>query len=155
MYGGFFTQEQIKEIIAYADERNITVVPEIDMPGHFKSAIDNYPFLSCTDKAGWDTVFSTPACLGKETTYEFMKNILSVVAELFPGKYIHIGGDEVNIQTWKECPKCQTEIKNHSLKNEHGLQSHFNRRIEKFLQSKGKQLMGWDEIVRRGLTKDV
>jgi hexosaminidase len=155
MYGGFFTQEQIKEIVRYADERCITVVPEIDMPGHFKSAIDNYPFLSCKDKAGWATLFSTPACLGKETTYQFMENVLAEVTRLFPGKYIHIGGDEVNIKSWTECPKCQAEIKKHELKDEHELQSHFNRRIEKFLQANGKQLMGWDEIVRGGLSKDA
>ncbi len=152
-YGGFFTQEQIKEIVAYADERCITVVPEIDMPGHFKAAIDNYLFLSCTGEAGWGRVFSTPACLGKETTYEFMENILAEVVELFPCEYVHIGGDEVRIECWKECPKCQAEIKKHHLADEHELQSHFNRRIEKFLQSKGKQLMGWDEIVEGGLSE--
>lgn len=152
-YGGFFTQEQIKEIIAYADERCITVLPEIDMPGHFKAAIDNYLFLSCTGEAGWGRVFSTPACLGKETTYEFMENILAEVADLFPCDYIHIGGDEVRIESWEECPRCQSEIKKNHLANEHELQSHFNRRIEKFLQSKGKQLMGWDEIVEGGLSE--
>ncbi|MEP5338146.1 MAG: family 20 glycosylhydrolase [Algibacter sp.] len=154
-YGGFFTQDQIKEIVAYAGERNITVIPEIDMPGHFKSAIDNYPFLSCNEESGWDTVFTYPTCLGKETTYEFMKNVLSEVVELFPSEYIHIGGDEVNIASWNECPHCQKEIKKHELKDEHELQSHFNRNIEKFLQSKEKQFMGWDEIVRGGLTKEA
>lgn len=155
MYGGFFTQEQIKEIIKYADERCITVIPEIDMPGHFKAAIDNYPYLSCKEKAGWGKVFTTPACLGKETTYQFVETILGEVADLFPAEYIHIGGDEVNIQSWKDCTKCQGEIKKHHLKNEHELQSHFNRRIEKFLQSKGKKLMGWDEITEGGLSKDA
>ncbi|PQV50198.1 hexosaminidase [Jejuia pallidilutea] len=154
-YGGFFTQEQIKEIVAYAEERCITVVPEIDMPGHFKAAIDNYPFLSCTGESGWDTVFTHPSCLGKETTYEFMKNILSEVVELFPYEYIHIGGDEVNIRSWEECPRCQKAIKDNNLKDEHELQSHFNRDIEQFLHSKGKKLMGWDEIVEGGLTKDA
>lgn len=153
MYGGFFTQEQIKEIVAYADERCITVLPEIDMPGHFKAAIDNYTFLSCTGEAGWGRVFSTPACLGKETTYQFMENILDEVADLFPCKYIHIGGDEVRIECWEDCSNCQHEIKKNHLANEHELQSHFNRRIEKFLQSKGKQLMGWDEIVEGGLSE--
>ena len=152
-YGGFFTQEQIKEIVAYADERCITVIPEIDMPGHFKSAIDNYPFLSCNEESGWDTVFTYPTCLGKETTYEFMKNVLNEVVELFPGSYIHIGGDEVNIASWEVCPHCQKAIKENNLKDEHELQSFFNRDIEQFLQSKGKQFMGWDEIVRGGLTK--
>ncbi|WP_372775406.1 family 20 glycosylhydrolase [Mangrovibacterium sp.] len=154
-YGGFFTQDQIREIVAYADERCITVVPEIDMPGHFLAAIDNYLFLSCTGEPGWGRVFSTPACLGKETTYEFMENILDEVADLFPCEYIHIGGDEVRIEIWEECPNCQNEIKTNNLKDEHELQSHFNRRIERFLQSKGKQLMGWDEIVEGGLTADA
>ena len=155
MYGGFFTQDQIKEIIKYADERCITVIPEIDMPGHLKAAIDNYPFLSCKEEAGWGKVFTTPACLGKESTYKFVETILGEITELFPSKYIHIGGDEVNIQSWKDCPKCQGEIHKYHLKNEHELQSHFNRRIEQFLQSKGKQLMGWDEIAEGGLTKDA
>lgn len=154
-YGGFFTQEEIKEIIAYADERCITVIPEIDMPGHFKSAIDNYPYLSCNEESGWATVFTYPACLGKETTYDFMKNILSEVAEIFPADYIHIGGDEVNIQSWEVCPHCQKAIKDHGLKDEHELQSHFNREMEQFLHTKGKKLMGWDEIVKGGLTKDA
>lgn len=155
MYGGFFTQEQIKEIITYAAERQIEVIPEIDMPGHLKSAIDNYPYLSCTNEAGWGDTFSHPACLGKETTYEFTKNILAEIAVLFPSQYIHIGGDEVSIQSWKECPLCQKAIKDHHLKNEHELQSHFNKEIETFLNSKGKKLLGWDEIVEGGLSKDA
>ncbi|CAH8282443.1 hexosaminidase [Mariniflexile fucanivorans] len=154
-YGGFFTQEQIKEIVAYADERCITVIPEIDMPGHFKSAIDNYPFLSCNEESGWDTVFTFPTCLGKETTYEFMKNVLSEVVELFPAEYMHIGGDEVNIKSWEKCPHCQKTITENGLKNEHELQSFFNRDIEQFLKSKGKKFLGWDEIVEGGLTKDA
>jgi len=154
-YGGFFTQEQIKEIVAYAADRCITVIPEVDMPGHFKSAIDNYPFLSCTGESGWDTVFTYPTCLGKETTYEFMKNILSEIVELFPADYIHIGGDEVNIKSWEKCPLCQKVIKDQELKDEHELQSFFNRDIEQFLHSKGKKLLGWDEIVEGGLTKDA
>ena len=154
-YGGFFTQDQIKEIVAYADARCITVIPEIDMPGHFKSAIDNYPFLSCNEESGWDTVFTYPTCLGKETTYEFMKNVLDEVVELFPAEYVHIGGDEVNIASWEVCPHCQKAIKDNNLKDEHELQSFFNRDIEQFLKSKGKQFMGWDEIVKGGLTKDA
>lgn len=154
-YGGFFTQDQIKEIVAYADARCITVIPEIDMPGHFKSAIDNYPFLSCNGESGWDTVFTYPTCLGKETTYEFMKNILSEVVELFPADYVHIGGDEVNIATWKVCPHCQKTIKEHHLEDEHELQAYFNRDIEQFLETKGKKFMGWDEIVTGGLTKSA
>ena len=155
MYGGFFTQAQIKEIIAYAAERQIEVIPEIGVPGHFKAAIDNYPFLSCTGKPGWGEIFSTPACLGKETSYEFTKNVLAEVADLFPSKYIHIGGDEVNIQSWKECSLCQKTIKKNNLKDEHELQSFFNRNIEAFLETKGKKLMGWDEIVQGGLSENT
>jgi hexosaminidase len=154
-YGGFFTQEQIKDIVAYADDRCITVIPEIDMPGHFKAAIDNYPFLSCNGESGWDTVFTYPTCLGKDTTYEFMKNVLSEVVELFPADYVHIGGDEVNIASWEVCPHCQKVIKENNLKDEHELQSFFNRDIEQFLHSKGKKFMGWDEIVEGGLTKEA
>ena len=153
LYGGFFTQEQIKEIIAYASERQIEVIPEIGVPGHFKAAIDNYPFLSCTGEPGWGEVFSNPACLGKETSYEFTKNVLSEIAALFPSDYIHIGGDEVNIQAWKECPRCQKVIKDNNLANEHELQSFFNRDIEAFLKTKGKKLIGWDEIVEGGLSE--
>lgn len=154
-YGGFFTQEQIKDIIKYADDRAIEVIPEIDMPGHLKAAIDNYPFLSCDDQAAWGAIFSTPACLGKETTYEFAKNILSEIAQLFPSKQIHIGGDEVNIKSWEDCSKCQAEIKKHNLKNEHHLQSHFNIKIEKYLNSIGKEMIGWDEIIEGGATKEA
>lgn len=155
MYGGFFTQDQIKEIIAYAAERQIEVIPEIDMPGHFKSGIDNYTYLSCTDEAGWGEIFSSPICLGKETSYEFTKNILSEIVDLFPSEYIHIGGDEVNIQSWKDCPLCQKAMTDNNLKNEHELQSFFNRDIEAFLNSKGKRLLGWDEIVEGGLSDDT
>ncbi|MCR8668731.1 family 20 glycosylhydrolase [Aestuariibaculum sp. M13] len=155
MYGGFFTQDQIKEIIAYAADRQIEVIPEIDMPGHSKAAIDNYLYLSCTNEAGWGKDFSTPACLGKESTYEFTKNILSEIVDLFPSDYIHIGGDEVNIQSWKECPLCKKTIKDKQLENEHELQSYFNREIEAFLNSKGKKLIGWDEIVEGGLSNSA
>lgn len=154
-YGGFFTQDQIKEIVAYADDRCITVIPEIDMPGHFKAAIDNYPFLSCDGISGWGGVFTFPACVGKDSTYKFMENILSEVVELFPAEYVHIGGDEVNMKSWENSPICQEVIKENNLKDEHELQSFFNRNIERFLQSKGKQLMGWDEIVTGGLTKSA
>jgi len=154
MYGGFFTQEEIKEIVKYASDRNIKVIPEIDMPGHFKSAIDNYPYLSCTGKAGWGDHFSRPACLAKETSYEFTKDVLAEIADLFPSEYIHIGGDEVNIKSWKDCPNCQKTIKKNHLKDEHELQSFFNRDIEKFLNSKGKKMIGWDEIVSGGVSSE-
>lgn len=155
MYGGFFTQDQMKDIISYADDRAITIIPEIDMPGHLKSAIDNYPYLSCDNKSGWATVFTFPACLGKSTTYDFMKDVLAEVAKIFPAEYIHIGGDEVNIKSWEKCNLCQGVIAEEGLADEHELQSFFNRDIEEFLHSKGKKLMGWDEIVEGGLTEDA
>jgi len=155
MYGGFYSKKQMLDIINYASDKQIEIIPEIDVPGHFMVAIENYPFLSCTGKAGWGELFSTPACLGKETTYTFIENVLGEVADLFPGEYIHIGGDEVNIKSWKECPKDQAVIKKLHLKDEHGLQAYFNRQIEKFLKKKGKKVIGWDEIAEGGLTKDV
>ena len=155
MYGGFYSKAQMRDIINYAAAKQIEIVPEIDVPGHFMAAIENYPFLSCTGKPGWGELFSTPACLGKETTYTFIENVLGEVADLFPGEYLHIGGDEVNIKSWKECPKDQAVIKKLHLKNEHELQAYFNRQIEKFLKKKGKKLMGWDEIAEGGLTKDA
>ena len=151
-YGGYYTKDDMRDIINYCATRNIEVIPEIDIPGHFKAAIDNYSFLSCSEKAGWGSHFSYPACLGKATTYEFIENIMSEVAELFPSKYIHIGGDEVNKDEWKKCERCQKAIKKNGLKDEHELQSHFNHHIEAFINKKGKQLIGWDEIVEGGLS---
>jgi len=153
-YGGFYTKDEMRDLIKYCDRRNIEVIPEIDIPGHFNAAINNYPYLSCTDGGGWGTHFSYPACLGKEVTYEFIKNILDEVAELFPSKYIHIGGDEVNKDEWKKCARCQKAIRLNGLKDEHELQSHFNHQIEAFLSQKGKKLIGWDEIVEGGLSKE-
>ncbi|NPA37383.1 MAG: family 20 glycosylhydrolase [Chlorobi bacterium] len=155
MYGGFYSKAEMRDIIAYAASKQIEIVPEIDVPGHFMAAIESYPFLSCKGEAGWGELFSTPACLGKETTYTFIENVLGEVVDLFPGEYLHIGGDEVNIKSWKECPKDQAMIKKLHLKNEHELQTYFNRQIERFLKSKGKKLLGWDEIAEGGLTKEA
>jgi hexosaminidase len=154
-YGGFYTQEQIKEIIKYAADRQIEIIPEIDIPGHFEAATANYPFLQCPidmSKKSWN---SYPACLGKRTTYDFIKDILTEVSDLFPSKFLHIGGDEVRFEGWKKCKLCQREIKKHKLHGEHGLQSHFNVEIEAFLKSKGKTMLGWDEIIDGGATKDA
>ena len=152
MYGGFYTKDEMREFILYCKKRNIEVIPEIDIPGHFKAAIENYPHLSCTGKAGWGNHFSYPACLGKPSVYEFIEDVLTEAAELFPSEYIHIGGDEVNKEEWMKCPKCQASIRKNGLKDEHELQSFFNRRIEQFLAAKGKKLLGWDEIVEGGLS---
>jgi len=155
-YGGFYTQDDIREIVAYAAARYVTIVPEIEMPGHAKGALAAYPEFSCT--GGPFTV--TPGgywpitdifCPGKEGTFEFLENILAEVVELFPGSFIHIGGDEANKTEWQRCPQCQARIKAERLKDENELQSYFVRRIEKVLNAKGRRLIGWDEILEGGL----
>lgn len=154
VYGGFYTQAQIRDLVHYATQRCIIVIPEIDMPGHFNAAMQLYPELSCGGEAGWGSLYSFPACPSKESTYTFMENILSEVADLFPSRYIHIGGDEVNVDSWKKCSLCQKAMKEKGFKKEQELQSDFNRRIEKFIHSKGKRILGWDEITDGGLSKE-
>ncbi|BDD12123.1 beta-N-acetylhexosaminidase (plasmid) [Fulvitalea axinellae] len=151
MYGGFYTQEDMKEMIAYAQARNITIIPEIDMPGHFKAAVDAYG-VSCTGKGSWSG-FSSPLCAGKEEAFTLVENILTEVCELFPSEYIHIGADEVNKSYWEKCPKCQKRIKEEKLEDEHELQAYFVHRVEKFLNGKGKKMIGWDEILEGGMSK--
>jgi hexosaminidase len=156
-YGGFYTQKDVRELVAYAKSRNITIVPEIEMPGHASAALAAYPQFSCfggpynTD----DGVLPGVYCAGKEETFEFLQNVLSEVCELFPGKYIHIGGDEVSPENWKKCPKCQAREAKENLITEHELESYFIRRIEKFLNSRGRTLIGWSEIREGGLAKNA
>lgn len=158
-YGGFYTQDQIRAIVAYAAARHVTIVPEIEMPGHAQAALASYPDLSCTGgpfEVGtqWgviDDVF----CAGNDHTFEFLQDVLSEVLELFPGQFIHVGGDECPKERWKKCAKCQARIQADHLKDEHELQSYFIRRIEKFLNSKGKRLIGWDEILEGGLAPNA
>ena len=157
-YGGYYTQEEIKDIVAYALQRRITIVPEIEMPGHSVAAISAYPFLSCSGKQipvekNWG-VFNDVYC-PKEFTFKFLEDVLTEVIELFPGKYIHIGGDECPKESWKKCASCQALIKKENLKDENGLQSYFIKRIEKFVNSKGKQIIGWDEILDGGLAPNA
>lgn len=157
-YGGYYTQQQISEIVDYAAKRQITIVPEIEMPGHSVAAIAAYPFLSCTGKKievakGWG-VFDDVYCT-KDSTFNFLQDVLTEVMELFPGKYIHIGGDECPKERWKNCKTCQARIKSEGLKDEHELQSYFITRIEKFVNSKGKQIIGWDEILEGGLAPNA
>jgi len=158
-YGGFYTQEQIKEVVAYAKSLNITVVPEIEMPGHSRAALAAYPQLSCTGKyqevpSGWG-VYEDVYCAGNEETFGFLETVLDEVMELFPSEYIHIGGDESPKARWETCPKCQARIKADSLENEHQLQSYFIQRIEKYLNAHGRKLIGWDEILEGGLAEDA
>ncbi|TKG94955.1 hypothetical protein EYV94_09575 [Puteibacter caeruleilacunae] len=155
-YGGFFTQEDIKEIITWASERYIEVIPEVDVPGHFRAAMDQYPNLTCFGKSGQgisNANRSIPACLGNENAYRFIKDVLFEIGDLFPSRYIHIGGDEVLTENWEKCPKCQKVIEDKGLNNEHELQSYFNQRIEKDLKKRGKKVIGWDEIVLGGISK--
>lgn len=160
-YGGYYTQEQIKEIVAYAAERNITVVPEIEMPGHVASAISAYPYLSCTQQkqlpltGGNYTGMASNYCAGNDSVFEFLENVLTEVMALFPSRYIHIGGDEVDKTSWKKCAKCQQRMLKEHLKDEDELQSYFIKRIERFLQSKKRKIIGWDEILEGGLAPDA
>jgi hexosaminidase len=157
-YGGFYTQEEIKEVVAYANSRYIDVVPEIEMPGHSRAALAAYPELSCTGEKmpvpGLWGIFDDIYC-SKDESIDFMKDVLSEVIELFPGEFIHIGGDEAPKTRWKECDDCQRVIKEKDLHDEHELQSYFIRQIDKFLTSKGKKLIGWDEILEGGLSPNA
>jgi hexosaminidase len=158
-YGGFYTQEEVKDIVAYARSRFVTIIPEIEMPGHSLAALTAYPEFSCTGgpfEVGkkWG-VFPDVYCAGKETTFKFLTDVLTEVIELFPGTYIHIGGDECPKDRWQKCPDCQKRIKAEGLKDEKELQSFFISRIEKFLISKNRKLIGWDEILEGGLAPEA
>jgi hexosaminidase len=157
-YGGFYTQEQIKNIVAYAKSRHVSIIPEIEMPGHAQAAISAYPKLGCTEEqievaTKWG-VFDDIFC-PKESTFEFLENILDEVIALFPSEYIHIGGDEAPKTRWKNCTHCQALIKSEGLKDEYGLQSYFIKRVENYLNSKGRQIIGWDEILEGGLAPNA
>ncbi len=152
---GFYTQDQIKEIVAYAAERYINVVPEIELPGHALAALVGYPEYSCTGgpfqvRNLWG-VEPDVYCAGKEETFHFLEDIIAEVVPLFPYKYFHIGGDECPKDRWKTCPDCQKRMRQEGLKNEHELQSYFVQRIEKVLLEHGKKMVGWDEILEGGL----
>lgn len=154
-HGGFYTQEEIKEIVKYAKDRFVTVVPEIEMPGHAKAALAAYPNLSCAGgpfevEKNWG-VIKDVYCAGDEETFEFLQNVLTEVVQLFPSEYIHIGGDECPKDRWKVCPKCQKRIANENLKDEHELQGYFIKRMEKFLNQHGRKIIGWDEILEGGI----
>ncbi|MBS1558805.1 MAG: family 20 glycosylhydrolase [Bacteroidetes bacterium] len=156
-YGGYYTQDQIKNIVAYAQQRNVTIVPEIEMPGHSAAVLASYPKLSCTQQpqlpmtGGNYTNMASNFCAGNDESFQFLQDVLTEVIELFPSAYVHIGGDEVEKDSWKKCIRCQARIKSENLKNEDELQSYFIKRIEKFLISKNKKIIGWDEILEGGL----
>jgi hexosaminidase len=161
-YGGYYTQEQVKEIVAYAKARNITVVPEIEMPGHSEAAMAAYPELSCSSKNHFGQsgdFFASKTdgnyCAGNDSTFLFIQDVLTEVMAIFPSTYIHIGGDEVDKTSWKQCAKCQARMKAENLKDENELQSYFVRRIEKFLVSNNRKMIGWDEILEGGLAPEA
>lgn len=159
-YGGYYTQDQIRDIVNYAKERFITIIPEVDLPGHMVAALASYPSLGCTggpyEVQGVWGVHPDVLCAGKEETYEFVTDVLSEVIELFPSRYIHIGGDECPKDRWKKCPLCQARIRKLGLKTdkehtaEERLQSYFMTRVEKFLNENNRQIIGWDEILEGG-----
>lgn len=155
LYGGYYTHDDIKEIVAYATQRGIDVIPEIDMPGHFLAAIGQYLELVCDGLIGWGKTFSSPICPGKDTTLEFCQNVFKEVFELFPYEYVHMGGDEVEKANWKKCPLCQKRIRTEKLGSVEELQAWFVRDIEKFFLANGKKLIGWDEVVSDGLSSDA
>ena len=153
-YGGYYTQQEVQDVIQYAQQRNITIIPEIEMPGHALAALSAYPSLGCTGgpykAAAFWGVFDDVYCAGNDSTFIFLENVLDEVMELFPSKYIHIGGDECPKTKWQHCPKCQQRIKLLGLKDENDLQSYFVTRIEKYINSKGRNIIGWDEILEGG-----
>lgn len=179
-YGGFYTQEEVKDVVAFAAQRSITVVPEIELPGHGSAAIAAYPWLSCfpekpthipthvsattkllqsqgSKKMLQETwgVFEDIFCAGKDSTFVFLQDVLDEVLPLFPSKYIHIGGDEAPKDHWKICPLCQARMKKEGLKDEHELQNYFITRMEKYLNKKGRTIIGWDEILEGGLAPNA
>jgi len=150
-YGGFYTQEDAKEIVAYAARRGITVIPEIEMPGHSEEVLAIYPELSCSGKP----YQSGEYCIGNPGTYAFLENVLVEVMAIFPSTYIHVGGDEANTKHWEQCDKCQKLKHEKGLKNEHELQSYLIKHMEQFLKAHGRKLLGWDEIIDGGLPEDA
>ncbi len=158
-HGGYYTQDEIREMVKYATERHIEIIPEIEVPAHVQSALVAYPHLSCTGKQ-----LEMPTrcyisreiyCAGKETTFKFLEDVLTEVMDLFPAKFIHIGGDEAKYDRWKKCPHCKKRMKDEGLKNCHELQSYVTRRMEKFLMQHGRRLIGWDEILDGGLAPNA
>jgi len=158
-HGGFYTQAELKELVKYAAARHITIIPEIEMPGHSQAALAAYPKLGCVT----DTSYEVSCDWGvhkdvyspKEETFRFLEDVLTEVMDIFPGKYIHIGGDECVKARWRKSAFCQDLIKKHALKNEEGLQSYFIQRIDSFVSSKGRIIIGWDEILEGGLSQNA
>ena len=159
IYGGYYTREDLEAVVAYAAKLGIEVIPEIEMPGHSQAALAAYPELGCTGESievatEWG-VFKEIYCAGNEETFEFLEDVLDYICEIFPSKYIHIGGDEAPKYRWEHCSKCQKRMKDEGLDDEEALQGWFNTRIENYLVAKGKQIIGWDEILEGGLSPNA
>ncbi len=159
IYGGYYTREDLEAVVVYAAKLGIEVIPEIEMPGHSQAALAAYPELGCTGESvevatEWG-VFKEIYCAGKEETFEFLEDVLDYICEIFPSKYIHIGGDEAPKYRWEHCSKCQKRMKDEGLDDEEALQGWFNTRIENYLATKGKQIIGWDEILEGGLSPNA
>ena len=150
-HGGYYTQEDIREIVQYAADRYITVIPEIEMPAHSEEVLTAYPQLSCTHEPYKQADF----CVGNEEVYTFLENVLTEIMELFPSKYIHIGGDEAAKASWPTCPLCKSRMKEEGLANVNELQSYLIERMERFVNSKGRSIIGWDEILEGGLAPNA
>ena len=159
-YGGFYTQDELKDLVAYAATKSVEIIPEIEMPAHVSSAIASYPELSCFDKpigvpSGGLWPITDIYCAGKEHTFEFLQDVLTEVMEIFPSKYIHVGGDEATKTNWAKCPHCKKRMRTEGLANVEELQSYFIKRMERFINSKGKRLIGWDEILEGGIAPEA
>ena len=154
-YGGYLTQEDAREIVAYAAARHITVIPEIEMPGHSAEVIAAYPELACLRPDGSPAENNSDLCPGNDLTYTFMENVLREIMDIFPSRYIHIGGDEADMRNWPDCPRCQARMRQEGLNSPEELQSYLIARIERFLNANGRSLLGWDEILEGGLAPNA
>ena len=152
LYGGFYTQAEMKDLVAYAAARHIDIIPEIDMPGHMMAAINAYPFLTCNGENKWGELFTKPICPCNETTFDFAENVFNEIMDIFPSKYIHIGGDEVDRSDWAKSDACKELMRREGIKDLPALQSYFINRMEKFFNSKGRKMIGWDEILEGGVS---
>ncbi|HEY4286186.1 MAG TPA: family 20 glycosylhydrolase [Puia sp.] len=153
LYGGYYTQVEMRALVAYAAGKHITIIPEIDMPGHMMAAINQYPYLSCDGQSVFGKLFSTPICPCLPSTFQFAEDVYTEIMDIFPSKYLHIGGDEVDRSLWAKSAECQALMKKEGLKTTAGLQSYFINKMEQFFNSRGRKLIGWDEILEGGISK--
>lgn len=150
LYGGYYTRQDIREVVAYAAVRGIDVIPEIDMPGHFLQAIEHYPWLACFGRGAWGSSFSSPLCMGDDRVLEFCENVWKEIFELFPYEYVHLGGDEVDMSNWERCPACRARMRTEGIAGGEALQAWFMQRMQRFFEAHGRRMIGWDEILGSG-----